>query len=301
MLPPGNTDLFDVSCANCETPGNHPSCSACNMAKYCSRDCQRAHYKAHKHICKTAGKPQIVGLDGRFLAAADHKRCGGMNCSNPPTIQVTIPDMRYSTRVGNLTTEFAKPPSFPLFPLTPEQQALDQRQTNTQGPFTPVNIRFKLCLSCYGTETSTDGKTLNWSANTLHGVCRRNKLVARSCFMPDGTVDQILAGDDVIDAMMRKHSYDAGTQQVAVDCSKTALSAANTLRKFGSKESDKNIDLVKQMCVYCKVLVETGKLKKCACGEARYCSPHCQFYHWFNYEDAHKERCEEIRKAKEGK
>ena len=55
------------------------------------------------------------------------------------------------------------------------------------------------------------------------------------------------------------------------------------------------------LCVYSKVLVETGKLKKCACGEARYCSPHCQFYHWFNYEDAHKERCEEIRKAKEGK
>ena len=40
------------ACAHCER--HEPtlsSCSRCGLVKYCSRDCQRAHWKEHKPLC----------------------------------------------------------------------------------------------------------------------------------------------------------------------------------------------------------------------------------------------------------
>lgn len=42
------------ACAACRGPGK-PSlsaCSACKVVKYCSSDCQKAHWKVHKRTCK---------------------------------------------------------------------------------------------------------------------------------------------------------------------------------------------------------------------------------------------------------
>ena len=33
-----------------------PKCSRCHIAKYCSRDCQIAHYPLHKQFCRRVGK-----------------------------------------------------------------------------------------------------------------------------------------------------------------------------------------------------------------------------------------------------
>ena len=38
-------------CANCSAPAGF-SCSLCNHVKYCSKECQRANWKAHKASCK---------------------------------------------------------------------------------------------------------------------------------------------------------------------------------------------------------------------------------------------------------
>ena len=46
----------NITCANCgkgeESSGNLKACTACNMVKYCNRECQIAHRPQHKKLCK---------------------------------------------------------------------------------------------------------------------------------------------------------------------------------------------------------------------------------------------------------
>ena len=48
-------DLF--RCFNCQTEGRAPplrKCSQCEVAYYCSKPCQRGHWKVHKPVCIAA-------------------------------------------------------------------------------------------------------------------------------------------------------------------------------------------------------------------------------------------------------
>ena len=71
MRPPMKTDVETASssksssetskslthwCANCSGPGQPTllSCSACKQIKYCSRTCQKSHWKTHKSHCSKA-------------------------------------------------------------------------------------------------------------------------------------------------------------------------------------------------------------------------------------------------------
>lgn len=42
-------------CWNCQKPGASRRCQGCLCALYCSRDCQRQHWKAHKKQCGAGG------------------------------------------------------------------------------------------------------------------------------------------------------------------------------------------------------------------------------------------------------
>jgi MYND finger/Domain of unknown function (DUF4470) len=42
---------FDKTCANCSSAGSTSRCSRCRRVYYCSRDCQRRHWKHHKKTC----------------------------------------------------------------------------------------------------------------------------------------------------------------------------------------------------------------------------------------------------------
>ena len=40
------------SCSNCFKFGEFAKCSRCRKVCYCSRECQKAHWKEHKKECK---------------------------------------------------------------------------------------------------------------------------------------------------------------------------------------------------------------------------------------------------------
>ena len=56
MSSSSSSSLPDSVCANCdkgeECSGDLKSCTACQMVKYCNRDCQIAHRPQHKKACK---------------------------------------------------------------------------------------------------------------------------------------------------------------------------------------------------------------------------------------------------------
>ena len=45
-------ELKKQPCANCKLEVGSRLCSACHQIGYCSRECQKAHWKAHKVECK---------------------------------------------------------------------------------------------------------------------------------------------------------------------------------------------------------------------------------------------------------
>ncbi len=56
-------------CANgtCGNPGKH-LCSGCGEELYCTKDCQKAHWPAHKLACKMAVKPEAAAFLKSFDA-----------------------------------------------------------------------------------------------------------------------------------------------------------------------------------------------------------------------------------------
>ena len=53
---PGGEDDWVGACANCGKHGSDTvklkNCASCHLVKYCSVDCQKAHRKQHKRVCK---------------------------------------------------------------------------------------------------------------------------------------------------------------------------------------------------------------------------------------------------------
>ena len=58
-------------CEVCSKPGKK-SCARCELVRYCSRDCQKLHWREHKPNCRAPVGPEA-------LASADH--CP--ECQNP--------------------------------------------------------------------------------------------------------------------------------------------------------------------------------------------------------------------------
>ncbi len=44
--------MFSPNCDKCEKPNAPVKCSQCKCMYYCDRNCQKLHWKEHKHICK---------------------------------------------------------------------------------------------------------------------------------------------------------------------------------------------------------------------------------------------------------
>ena len=54
-VPPAEAvPLDDHPCALCGKGGAQSKCADCRQVSYCSRDCQKAHWKTHKSVCTKA-------------------------------------------------------------------------------------------------------------------------------------------------------------------------------------------------------------------------------------------------------
>jgi len=75
--PPARVGDGIVPCAHCGK-GNAPQkrCSRCLSVVYCGRECQVAHWKAHKKACKAASKQN---LGGSGSGSAANPRVPGVN------------------------------------------------------------------------------------------------------------------------------------------------------------------------------------------------------------------------------
>ncbi|KAG0345816.1 hypothetical protein BG004_003023 [Podila humilis] len=49
---------MDDKCANCSKTGSLKRCAKCRTTQYCSRECQKLHWKAHKKVCADNGNVQ---------------------------------------------------------------------------------------------------------------------------------------------------------------------------------------------------------------------------------------------------
>ena len=63
--PPAPVGDGIVPCAHCGKRDSHKKrCSRCLSVVYCGRECQVAHWKAHKKACKAASKQNLGGAGG---------------------------------------------------------------------------------------------------------------------------------------------------------------------------------------------------------------------------------------------
>ena len=53
-VPPTEAVPLDDHCALCGKGGAKSKCADCRQVSYCSRDCQKAHWKTHKSVCTQA-------------------------------------------------------------------------------------------------------------------------------------------------------------------------------------------------------------------------------------------------------
>ena len=59
-----------ASCAGCGGPNASNTCSACSEVRYCSRDCQVAHWKVHKRTCTRKNVPQDPAVSAVSASAS---------------------------------------------------------------------------------------------------------------------------------------------------------------------------------------------------------------------------------------
>ena len=64
----------DTHCFQCDQPDSKLKCARCRAAVYCSRACQKSHWKEHKAICNamTSGDTDVVAHGHFFVRDGDY-------------------------------------------------------------------------------------------------------------------------------------------------------------------------------------------------------------------------------------
>ncbi|KAH8092663.1 hypothetical protein BXZ70DRAFT_1066970 [Cristinia sonorae] len=86
-----NLPKFDMTlCWNCKAPATKV-CSGCKETRYCTSECQKAHWKKHKAHCKMFGQMHMMGELPKIMKKNEPKykgpsmgRCSGCNVRFTP-------------------------------------------------------------------------------------------------------------------------------------------------------------------------------------------------------------------------
>lgn len=57
------TGSFSKVCLHCGSVTGNMRCSGCFSARYCGKECQRAHWASHKHECKSVKRQSVLTLN----------------------------------------------------------------------------------------------------------------------------------------------------------------------------------------------------------------------------------------------
>lgn len=97
-----SSDGTSTTCANCgKTSADLKRCAKCRSEYYCNRDCQKAHWKAHKRVCASrAATTAPEGSSGHSSYCAP-STAGNVADTSTKNLDVAIP--RPFTRLFNRT------------------------------------------------------------------------------------------------------------------------------------------------------------------------------------------------------
>lgn len=84
-------------CFSCGKAGASKRCDACRVALYCSRTCQRQHWKAHKKECSAASASSSSSGGGDSAATAGHLR---LRPSTDAPYTAAIPNADFTSAVA---------------------------------------------------------------------------------------------------------------------------------------------------------------------------------------------------------
>lgn len=92
QLLPAMTD--SSTCAQCNKTtqdlGRSPKpCAKCRRASYCDRDCQKAHWKQHKQVCRLGLLPSATA--GTSSSSSPNPTAGSTATSTPQNLERQIP------------------------------------------------------------------------------------------------------------------------------------------------------------------------------------------------------------------
>ncbi|XP_041358662.1 uncharacterized protein LOC121375303 [Gigantopelta aegis] len=284
-----------ASCSFCSKQTNLLRCSACHVAVYCSKECQRKHWKSHKDQCKKI-QEQTGAREGQNKSTKSHKTIdnhndprGTSSGSRSTETSKTFDnhnDPRTTTNSGSRSTETNKTFDNHNDPRTTTNSGSRSTETNSSKAKTPSSTpREQKCSSCKTFFKQGSGKPCPFCEETMYcsAECRSKDVKIHH--------DVCKTKDDM---MFVKHSLTmsrSGVLQVnyvsPITISDLTDDGASGAAAGSSSTNGKESDSTKiEECRICKS--RDARLKSCAkCSKVFYCSKECQRKDW----PSHKKEC----------
>jgi hypothetical protein len=100
-----------MNCIQCgKTPSEVKKCGRCRKTRYCSRKCQKKHWKIHKIECQKREivLPDIVSTEKYKFGGSMRVKCGGGNGESCGYTSIALPTLKITVFVYDLCLRYIK-------------------------------------------------------------------------------------------------------------------------------------------------------------------------------------------------